>query len=214
MHPLDCPDWEYSTHPRKDEVLQRETTIILIELRQGRLDTVELSSDTRAVHYKLFKDLIPHTFDYYAGHYRGEDFRCLKFYNVRIDGDPAVGSDSQDVVGRMEKLSDEIIKGIVHLDFKFEKIIKNQRKEFHLLEIVNFTCKVFELFLRIHPYVNGNGHAGRFIVWAIFGKYGYWLKNWPIDPRPPNPPYIDLIKEYRNGNKKPMKQFLLSLILN
>ena len=78
-----------------------------------------------------------------------------------------------------------------------------------LLATVAVACAVFELFLRIHPYLNGNGHAGRFVLWAILSRYGYWPGRFRIDPRPPDPPYSELIVKYRNGVKEPLEQFVL-----
>jgi Fic family protein len=74
---------------------------------------------------------------------------------------------------------------------------------------ITFACRVFEEFLRIHPYANGNGHIARFLIWVILGYCGYWPNNWRIEPRP-NPPYNDLIVEYRNGNCEPLEKLILS----
>jgi Fic family protein len=73
-------------------------------------------------------------------------------------------------------------------------------------------CRVFEVFLRIHPYANGNGHAARFLIWCLLSRYGYWPKGWPIEPRPPDPPYTHLISEYRNGNWEPLEEFVLKTV--
>jgi Fic family protein len=78
--------------------------------------------------------------------------------------------------------------------------------------VVVVACMVFELFLRIHPYANGNGHAARFCTWAILGAFGYWPERWPIEPRPPDPPYTQLLVDYRNGNRVPLERYLLSCI--
>ena len=80
------------------------------------------------------------------------------------------------------------------------------------LYTVMFACRVFEIFLRVHPYANGNGHVARFLIWSILGRYDYWPQQWPIEPRPPDPPDSQLIVEYRNGNPEPLEQYVLQCI--
>ena len=82
-----------------------------------------------------------------------------------------------------------------------------------LIYTVTFACRVFEIVLRVHPYANGNGHAARFIVWAILGRYGFWPRSWPLDPRPPDPPYSRLISEYRSGNHQPLEEFVIRAVI-
>jgi hypothetical protein len=86
-------------------------------------------------------------------------------------------------------------------------------KEQKVLFVVAFACKVFELFLRVHPYANGNGHAARFLTWSILGRYGYWPRQWPIHPRPNEPTYVEMISRYRSGDIYPLEQYFLNNIL-
>jgi hypothetical protein len=81
--------------------------------------------------------------------------------------------------------------------------------EMKLLRTVQVACRFFELVCRVHPYANGNGHAGRFCLWAILGRYGYFPVRWPIEPRPPDPPYTQLLLDYRAGNHAPLEQHVL-----
>ncbi len=38
-------------------------------------------------------------------------------------------------------------------------------------------------------------------------------KDWPVEPRPPDPPYIDLLVAFRNGNRQAREDFFVSAIL-
>src|SRR5437879_5952982 len=76
--------------------------------------------------------------------------------------------------------------------------------------LVAFVCAVFSDFLKIHPYANGNGHAARFIAWALLGRYRLWPTTWPIHPRMPDPGYTQMLRDYRTGNKSALEQCLLS----
>ncbi|MBI3089675.1 MAG: Fic family protein [Candidatus Tectomicrobia bacterium] len=208
MHPADCPSWEYTNNPLNNQVLYQRTALIIRDLRSAVADTLRLSVDSRPFHGFLFEQLTPDACDYYAGHYRGEPYRCLRFYPVGIRSDPRVGAHPNSVLDLMQQLADNISRGIIQLDY----LALNSPFEL-LKRVVRFTCAVFELFLRIHPYVNGNGHIGRLIVLGILGRFGFWLKRWQIHPRPTNFPYVELIREYRDGNKEPLESFILRMIL-
>jgi Fic family protein len=112
----------------------------------------------------------------------------------------------------MERLAKNISDGIAALDeagrLPNAQLSPNEK----VLFAVVFACRVFETFLRVHPFANGNGHAARFLIWAILGRYGYWPTNWPIEPRPPDPPYTNLIMMHRNGNREPLERFVLQCI--
>jgi len=213
LHPIGCPDWEYKNHPNyvPGDILSRVIGIVH-DLRRGRTDSSHLASDTRPTHTRMFHDLSPQGHEYYVGHYRGENFRCLQYYTVGIMGDPSVGLDPTLVTGRMGQFERLVRGGLAALDqaSQLPRVqVSGQQK---LLCALAFACRVFELFLRIHPYANGNGHMARFIVWAILGRYGYWPYRWPIEPRPSDPPYTDLIKRYRAGIHAPLEIYILHCI--
>jgi Fic family protein len=83
-----------------------------------------------------------------------------------------------------------------------------------LLRVVTFACAAFERFLAIHPFANGNGHASRFLIWAILGRYQYWPEDWTIEPRPGHPDYLRLILAHRNGDTLPLITAVLQSFLN
>jgi fido (protein-threonine AMPylation protein) len=177
------------------------------------MDTLALSKDTRPIHLQLFRDLTPPECPEFAGHYRGEAFRCLESYEVYIRGDPLVGEPAKNVRSSMIVVAEAIDNGVAAFD------TANQLPESHvprwqkIYYLVTFACRVFVEFLRVHPYANGNGHMGRFLIWAILGRYGLWPRRWPLDKRPPDPPYSYLISQYRAGNREPLEQFVLRCVL-
>lgn len=213
MHPNDCPsNWEYESYSSHDSILASQAAAILAALRRGTLDTLALSSDTRPIHFQLFERLTPATCSYFAGHYRGEHFRCLRYYNVMIPSDPRVGWPCDGLPIVMEKISKDFSSALNSLDEGQQLPDSQLAPEQKLIFVVAFACRALELFLRIHPYANGNGHAARFLVWCILGRYGYWPKQWPLHPRP-NPPYIELIERYRNGDWEALETFMIQNII-
>jgi fido (protein-threonine AMPylation protein) len=213
-----CPDgWEYAHHPKRKKLAQRVAGV-LARLRSRRLDGVKAACDTRPVHGELFADLTPPHFTYFAGHYRGEPFRCLDDYRVEVrkldaDGRPivdrSVGAEPQHVSDKMFVLAQLIQKALAAADESQGGL----SDEDHLLHVIGMACHAFDLFLQVHPFANGNGHAARFIMWAILGRYGYWpVRLWTVEPRPPEPPYTQLLLQHRAGDRKPLIQYVLTCI--
>ena len=212
MYPPDCPAWEYADHPKREIILKERTEDIVVQLYQQNLDFVESAADTRPIHGYLFSLLVPRESIYYAGHYRGEDFHCLKEYYVGSTEGLDVGFPPFLVEQRMEKIAQWVREGMKVLELTHQLPDTQISPEDKLLNTVAFACAIFDEVLRVHPYANGNGHIARFILWAILGKYGYWPKQFPIEPRPPHPLYTWAITEYRKGNKPALENYILMCI--
>jgi len=206
MHPPDCPDWEYEHHPQR-ALVTRHTATVLGSLVGGKLASLAFASDSRIGHQLVFRSVTPAGHDYFAGHYRGEAYRCLRFYEVTIPSDRRVGVVPDAVSFRMEELEKELRCGVLALDADRKHDDLEQ-----LRYLVSFACHVFVAFLTIHPYANGNGHMGRLIVCSILGRYGFWPHRWTVDPKPPDPPYSDLIKLHRDGNTSPLEDYLFQML--
>jgi len=214
MHPVDCPQqWDYEDYPHYDDILAVATAEILIALRRRQIDTLKTSCNTRPAHLKLFTELVPQGCEYFAGHYRGENFRCLRYYEVKIQSDPRVGCPSDRVLNTMGQIMESVEQSMRALDEGHKVPNSQMAAEQKLLFVVAFACRMFELLLKVHPYANGNGHAARFMVWSILGRYGYWPKNWPLHPRPNEPQYSELIVRYRNGDIEPLERYMINNIL-
>lgn len=207
LHPLDCPEFEYSDHPQKGQVLRASLREALKAIRDSR--SVDLLADTRPLHRRLFHDFCPLGFEYFAGHYRGEDFRCLKHYGVQISSDPRVGIEPHRVPGKMARFGAEIRSGMVGIDSVARLPDSQVRPAEKLANAVAFASRIFVDFLTVHPYANGNGHTARLLLTGLLMRYGYLLRGFPVDPRPPDPPYSELIRRYRDGQTELLEQYLL-----
>lgn len=213
MHPSDCPFWEYAHHPQRVTILQEQTAKLLWQLRDRQLDSLTASQDSRPIHAQLFSQLTPPDYPYYAGHYRGEPLRCLQYANVGITDDPRVGAFARLVDAKLKELNHYLNLGFTYLDQIHQLPDTDCAPEDKLLSAIAFACAIFDEFLRIHPYLNGNGHIARFLVWVILGRYGYWPSRFPIDPRPDRTLYMNALLAYRNGDKDPLEQYLLECII-
>ncbi|MDY6940169.1 MAG: hypothetical protein SWY16_21255 [Cyanobacteriota bacterium] len=213
MYPSDCPEWEYINFPDREIILKRKTIDLLVKLRRQELDSAASAIDSRPVHRYLFCELTPPDCEYFAGNYRGSDYHCLKYYQIHVKGDARVGTHPDIVLARMKQLSQTIQFGLEVLDATQKSADTQNGRVKHLLDTIAITCQVFEEILRVHPYANGNGHAARFVVWAMLGRYGYWPKRFPITPRPGDLAYVESLLHYRNGNPQPLQEYMLRCIV-
>ena len=207
MLPADCPAWEYDDHPHRKPLLLSTTHSILMQLRSGKLPTRQLARDTRTAHGEMFADLAPPEAPYYAGHYRGEPFLCLRHYRVEVKGDARVGSAPGLVPKQMQDVAEQVDRVLAALDSASDA--PGIEPETKVQYIVAVACRFMEALHRVHPYANGNGHMARLVVWAITGRYGYWPVGLSVDPRPRDPSYISLIDRYRNGDPQPLEEYVL-----
>ena len=208
MHPRDCPIFEYADHPDKDRFFPEAVRGALRLLQDGGL--LPLATDTRFVHAQFFKDLCPAGCEYYAGHYRGEDFRCLKYYGVGISRDPRVGTDPDLVDSQMRALSLSLRSSMEAVEVAHEHPSSRLSAGDKILFSVSAACRLFVEFLTVHPYANGNGHIARWLLIAVLRQHGYRLDNFPVEPRPHDPPYSAMIARYRDGEVELLERYILS----
>lgn len=206
FHPGDCPEFEYTDNPRHEQILR---SVLPNVIRLFLAPEAVIFSDTRPAHHLLFVHLCPAGSEYLAGHYRGEDFRCLKFRPVYIASDPRVGYPPALVARSMADLARTIRVELAAIGLANARPIASMPKAERLKNAVALACRIFVQFLTIHPYANGNGHIARFIMIGLMARQGYKLKSFKIHPRPLDPPYSDLIKLYRDGNVEPFERYIL-----
>lgn len=213
---VNCPSWEYRLHPDSPRVLPLQSETILLALRRGQIDTLATSTNTRPIHSRLFEALVPAGFGYYAGHYRGEDFPCLKNRFVTVRSDPRVGFPPNLVYPAMVDLEESIRQGIAALDAAQNLPagqIPDQQKTGYAIAVV---ASLFERFLTIHPYLNGNGHCARFLAIALLGHHGRWIQRWSISPGPTRPAKDEMnhfLSEYRTGRPEGLEGFLAQSLM-
>jgi fido (protein-threonine AMPylation protein) len=214
MDAADCPDWEYERIPDYRRTLAPRVGHRALALRSGQRDTMDCASDTRPDHRVLYEGLTPYACSYFAGNYRGSNHRCLKRYEVGVPGDPRVGFPPSQVADTMDSFSQEIRAGLGGIDAAAELPLVQLPEEDRLINLVRFACHVFEYFLRVHPYANGNGHSARLILWAILGRYGYWPTRFSIEPRPADQRYTPAITRYRAGDYEALESLVLEYVVD
>lgn len=214
MYPhLERPDWDYEHFQEHAQALPTRAEELLINLRLGLIDSIDSCKDSRPQHHFFFTGLTPEGHDYFAGHYRGEDYPGLKLYEVGVSDDHRVGVHSSLVLSSMYHFSNEIENALLVLEEAHKLPFAQLSSVDRLLFAVRMACKFFVEFLRVHPYANGNGHMSRFLIFGFLGTFNIWPKRWPLNDRPPDPPYSQHIINYRNGYFDGLEQFVLKCVL-
>jgi hypothetical protein len=200
-------EWDYAKIPNYEARLAPKCEAFLVHLRTGNVDTLSTTAETRPTHHDWFDGLTPAGHAYFAGHYRGEDFERLRAYPVGVEGDWRVGTQPDRVAPEMAAFNIRVGAAIAALDQGTQMVGVDGASKLNMIVVV--ACKLFEDFLRIHPYANGNGHIARAIIWLVMGRYKKWPRAWTIEPRTSDKRYAYLIVEARNGNREPLEQFIL-----
>jgi hypothetical protein len=210
---IQCPEWHYEAMAGWQATLSARARAALIQLRAlSPVERLEIGKDGRPVHQRYFAGLTPTGCDYYAGHYRGEDYICLRDCRVQIRSDPLVGHPPERVINDMKVFGTDFADVVSDTDFVWaanNKVISPSEK---LYRVVQVGAAMFVYFLEIHPYANGNGHLARFFLIGYLARYGVFLARWPMHPRPSDPPYSDLIRRYRRGDRNSLERFVMSCI--
>lgn len=206
---LNCNNWDYSDHPKRHSALSERCFEVYKEIEENRLGILDLLADSRPTHKHLFEFAAPSDCEYMAGHYRGEDFPCLANCWVGIESDSSVGYAPSIVLETMKVFGDISTNSIHALDPIIQD--SNFSIERKIIRAVTSACDIFEYFLRIHPYANGNGHLSRMLLWATLKRYNFEPRGLTIDTRPISP-YATLIKSYREDDKKPLIAKILNFI--
>jgi len=200
MHPRDCPGggggvpgWDYEPAPNAHAIILQRVEDLLIRLRADCDECSQTACDTRSAHEVMFAGLTPTACECFAGNYRGSNHRCLQFYTVHVPADPRVGHQPEVVDYAMTSLSALIAASITSAD----SFAAQRSRRALIRHLVKVAARMFEMFCRIHPYANGNGHAARLLVCALLGRYDVWMKDWTVEPRPRDPNYSSAISDYR-----------------
>lgn len=182
------------------------------DLRAGTLDGKAVLADTRPIHEEMFVSLTPPNEAYYAGNYRGSDHRCLKRYDVRVltagVEDSYVGFEPNLVTWSMNLFATEVEDARLRAELYQERTDVSAVQKAKV--IVALAGAVLEFFLRIHPYADGNGHAGRFLLWAFLSGFGYWPERCTIEPKPATRvEYCAALNAYRaQGDPVPLERWI------
>ena len=203
-----CGNWTYETHPKRPVDLASRCERVERAMQRRIASFASLKHDTRMVHKFLFRDMVPSACSCIAGTFRG-DASCKDIENssVYVDADTRVGAPPRAVAAQMLQFEQQC-HSLVQAHAKL--LGKAPQPAVALAKFVHMAAIVLQRFLTIHPFKDGNGHTGRFLIYLMMTRAGYAPVNWSIDAKQP---YSDALSRHRDGDKNALQQFLLQAIV-
>lgn len=202
-------DWDYADHPKKSIVRLR-----CIRLGTALVTSPELFSSSRLqttelAHRYVFRQFTPPGFSYYAGTYRGTNVDFLRNYVVSVSNEKKQLSHPRVVSREMKQFGEQYAAAMERFAEAFGQARDMPTRAALTVKLAEVLAVFLVRFFVTHPYANGNGHMGRMIVLAMFGRVGIVPVQWTIDDRPP---YDDAIAAFRRGVTKPLVMVILKCI--
>lgn len=203
---IECPAWE-AAEPDSQLHLIAQGLAEAHRFIAARAKTYILDhGDLKTWHQKTFTSVAP--LAYYAGNYRSKNSSrpCLEA-NVEVGGLP--GAPFEQVPGLMQEFSHELRSRITTID---NYISRNPSPGNHARAVVQLAAVCAGKFIRIHPFINGNGRMSRLLTNYLFHRYDYPMPYYAPFPRP-SPPYSEVQRECMLGNFDHLFQYLLATLV-
>jgi hypothetical protein len=196
--------WSYKKFIESDKEVETRCQNIFDNYRvMTDSERINVLCDTRSVHAKMFAGLVPKDQTFYLGGYRGTPRSPLedRQVTVRVGNLKPLGYVKNHL---SDELRDELMFLNPLLPFRRSAVMKsaarNVAHDLSILEIyirgllqadmspeaaIKGVAKVFIDHLHIHPYMDGNGHIGRFLLKALmYEKRVDEIREWTIHTRP------------------------------
>lgn len=192
---IDCPEW----HEAIDESRKREFAELLCTVIRS-VDALAAASHLKPAmvrdwHFTLFRNFVP--IPVYAGNFRQDDpARPCLGYDVRVG--TASGASFSQVVELVDLLFEDARVSLSRIEIHWPYFTPAERAKRLSVIIAEFVGR----FIRIHPFVNGNGRISRLIWWWTLLRFGV-KPQVGICPRPPAP-YSDIMDACMRGNNAPL----------
>ena len=192
---VDCPEW-LDDVPVERRALHKEALAAAYQqVCSDAASTVIDVSGPRLWHHVMFRCVVP--LDYYAGNFRQDDpGRVCLGLDVGVDGLP--GYPFASVPSAMQRLVDDVGRSLVTIEISWRYTDDRQRA----LQLSLLIAHLVGVFVRIHPFLNGNGRVSRLLwAWGLL-RFGVPIQC-RLTPRP-DMPYADIMRRAMQGDNRPL----------
>ncbi|WP_097200295.1 Fic family protein [Variovorax sp. YR752] len=159
----------------------------------------------------MFHALAPSQCDCIIGRYRG-DPSCPELQNliVGVGSDPRVGvapAEVESEIAAFESRCDALMKAYAYwLSTKGSAQSAGARAR----KFAKVLAPLAELFLRIHPYMDGNGHTARLLLYVLMSRAGFSSATWSVDGKKE---YSEALSLFRDGKVGKLEEFFATVLL-
>ena len=190
-----CPAWSNDLDEHNALAGADSTRELIATLVVRFRSAMPNESIVRDFHRQLFRSTVP--LAYYAGNFRQQDFRrpCLA-QNVRVGS--VLGKPFQEVLSSIDSLFAQITVALR----SFEKSWNDLSVSDRAARFATLVGIAVGEFIRIHPFLNGNGRTSRFIWEGLFYRLGLPPQYAVI--RRPGAPYDQVMGQAMLGNFGPI----------
>jgi fido (protein-threonine AMPylation protein) len=195
---MNCPDWRDDA-PR-DAHFKAAVSRAYRQVAVSVGSRMVSSGDPSQWHRTVFEGRVP--LDYYAGNYRQNDpHRPCLARDVSIGG--IAGSAYQSVIAEITLLFDDLRRELAYLEVRWSTLSPENRALF----VATWIASLVGNFVRVHPFLNGNGRMSR-LLWT----WGLLRLGLPVQCRiteRPSPPYAGLMNAAMTRNLAPLALHIL-----
>jgi fido (protein-threonine AMPylation protein) len=184
-------------HDAAAKVRRFSRPLVVIEDAQSRVID---EGDTRSWHMALFERLVP--IPYYSGEFRQDDpARPCLGQDVAVGDTPDApfAIVVRSIAGVFEQFNDDLIQ----IELWFAGLSPADRA----VRVAQLAAFLVGAFLRVHPFVNGNGRLPR-LLWAWVLQRFRLPPQCRLQPRPGRP-YAELMRAAMSGNYAPLTLHIL-----
>jgi hypothetical protein len=175
---VECPTWKDAEGTEQLPAVVEGMTDFHRFILKKAARHILVHGDLKTWHKRIFGRVVP--LSYYAGNYRcaEKEFPCLS-NDVEVGG--ITGARYQDVPRLMHDLSNEMRDWIISTD---RYVSSNPTPENKTRAVVQLAALYSGRFVRIHPFMNGNGRMSRLIANYVLTRYQYPPPYYDAYPRP------------------------------
>jgi len=206
MWDLDCPDWVDEENSNRAEKQREAVLYRIVESDHEQEPTAQL---VRNWHRLIFEGIAPH--DDYVGNFRdlNEAPPCLQEVDIDVNGH-LFGVHHTRVLESIEEFFEEFRSQVAALDLQWSTH-KGLETKSDIKLLVKLAAWAHGEWIRIHPFLNGNGRTAR--LWAnyVFTRYGFGPII-AVRPRPSGQ-YPDAAGLSMQGQHDAMERIFLRILV-
>lgn len=201
----DCPDWDRAETPEKLQYVVLGMADFHRFIFKNAKRHIIQHGDIKTWHGRIFQRVVP--LSYYAGNYRADssDKPCLK---VDVGVRPNPGAPYASVPELMREFSEHLRQHVVDTEQYIGRATTTEKTR----AVIQLTAFAVGRFVKIHPFLNGNGRMSRLVANYLLHRFGYpLLYPHPYD-RPVHAEYAAASAACMKDDFKPMFRFILALL--